>query len=166
VDRLFRRRHAPLVAGLAAQLAYCFAVAWLGVSAGLGIATSVSRLASLPIQGIGLILSVIVGFDVFTWRRLWRCGRDERERLIYDRGVRGVGVAIWAVMTFLLTPLLFVPGLPGAHHGPKAYLASAMGIGVVSWSGFLWVGYLWGVVAAQLCNVAGEAKRKDLPPPP
>jgi hypothetical protein len=154
------------VAGLVGQLAYCSALVCLGISNGLGLAASVSRLASLPIQGIGLILAVIVSFDVLTWRRLWRCGRDERERLIYDRGVRGVGVAIWAVMTFLLTSMLFVPGLPGAHHGPKAYLVSTMVIGVVSWSGFLWVGYLWGIVTAQLNSVACDAKRTDLPPPP
>jgi hypothetical protein len=101
-------------------------------------------------------------WTVRTWKRLWRCGRTPRERLIYDFGVRGYGVGMAAAISCLVTWLGWTTD--ANSFGPIAILGALASIffGVpVS----LNMGYFWGSAFAKVYGMQADLPSKLGEPP-
>jgi hypothetical protein len=92
-------------------------------------------------------------WTVRTWKRLWRCGRTPRERLTYDRGVRGYGlgkaVAIFCIVTWLgwttdvtlFGPMMMAEALASIFFGVPISLN---------------MGYFWGSIFATIVGIDSD----------
>ena len=95
----------------------------------------------------------------WTWRRLWRRGRDRWEQIVYDSGVRGFGRLAW-IANALGAPLwkAWDRGAPLLSLAVAREVLSAALLGASLW---LWAGYWWGRAMARTFGV----RRTALPSP-
>ena len=167
VDRLMNRPLAGLAAGIIAAAS--------GVALWLLYGPSPLKLLSdfkafrawiLLAGSSALILAVGGWWTVFTWRRIWRRGRSERERILYDYGVRGFGVFGSVGILFLTTWLGWTVDAAESRglFGPLMTGGLLLGVFVgVPLS--LQMGYFWGVLFAALVGPASD-RRTDRGEPP
>ena len=104
IDRLMNRRFVLLVWSVVA--AASIVSLWLvyGQSPLELIRDPKALRAWIFLAGLSASLFAIAGWwTVFTWRRIWRRGRSDKERIIYNYGVRGVGVFGSVGMTLFIT---------------------------------------------------------------
>jgi hypothetical protein len=149
------------VCGIALLLAVGRAFAHVGgISPPLSLGVVVTRATMLVILaspfGIG------AWWTVRTWRRLWRCGRTRRERLIYDYGVRGYGVVMAIAIICIVAWLGWTED--AANFGPMMTVGILAGVffGVpVS----LNMGYFWGKTFATVAGIEAEPRAEVGEPP-
>ena len=101
-------------------------------------------------------------WTVHTWRRLWRCGRTKRERLIYDYGVRSYGVAMAIAIVCIVTWLGW--NEDASSFGPMmaAGILAGVFLGVpIS----LNMGYFWGKTFATVVGIQVEPRAETGEPP-
>jgi hypothetical protein len=109
--------------------------------------------------GIAL-LSVSAVLGVMTVRRLWRRGRNPWERMVYDTGVRGVGV--WGAISF---PILFSILALGTQRSSLEIATVAVWALIVGMPLSLWAGYWWGRTMAAYFNIPRTSDTKSTAPP-
>jgi len=87
----------------------------------------------------------------WTWRRLWRRGRNRWEHLVYDHGVRRVGALMWVLSTLYL-PIsnAWERGIPILS---ALVLSTVLLQGLVGVTTCLWLGYWAGRIMAALLGV-------------
>jgi len=101
-------------------------------------------------------------WTVHTWRRLWRCGRNKRERLIYDYGVRGYGVVMAIAIICIVSWLGWTED--AGSFGPMMAAGILAGIffGVpIS----LNMGYFWGKTFTTVVGIEAESRIETGEPP-
>lgn len=107
--------------------------------------------------GLFAVIFAIGGrWTVRTWRRLWRRGRSPRERLIYDYGVRSMGVITAAYVIVGITWLGWKTdsgGLFGPLMTGGAIAAVFFGVPVC-----LHFGYFWGRTFATIKGLEEDPK--------
>jgi hypothetical protein len=96
---------------------------------------------------LGLIVSVPL--SVVTMRLLWRRGRNEWERLVYEIGVRQVGLG-----GGILTSVVFTAVQMGGERDWLEMTMVAAWLIVVMFPLYLWAGYAWGRGMAAFFNVS------------
>jgi len=94
------------------------------------------------------VLAIAAWWSVFTWRRIWRRGRGDRERILYDYGVRTFGVFGSVGITLFITWLGWtIDSDSGKSLGPMTIGGLLVGI-FIGLPLSLQMGYLWGVFFA------------------
>jgi len=110
-----------------------------------------------------LVFSIGGWWTVRTWRQLWRRGRSSKERLIYDYGVRTVGLFTAVSILFIVTWLGWTTD-SGMLFGPLmiggALAALFFGVPVS-----LHFGYFWGRTFAVIVGVEGDPRIEVGEPP-
>jgi hypothetical protein len=98
-----------------------------------------------------------------TWRHLWRAGRSQWERLVYDSGVRGFGFSTAVAVTAIIARLGWATDSAG-FFGPM------MNFGLLAGLFFgtpvaLHLGYWWGSRFAALTGVEHDHQVEVGEPP-
>lgn len=98
-----------------------------------------------------------------TWRQLWRAGRSQWERLVYDSGVRGFGFSTAVALTAIIARLGWATDSAGLF-GPM------MTFGLLAGFFFgtpvaLHLGYWWGSSFAALTGVEHDHRVEVGEPP-
>lgn len=101
-------------------------------------------------------------WTVHTWRRLWRCGRTKRERLIYDYGVRGYGVVMAIAIICIVAWLGRTEDATSFGPMTTAGILAGVFFGVpIS----LNMGYFWGKTFATVVGIEAEPRAEAGEPP-
>ena len=82
----------------------------------------------------------------WTWIRLWRVGSTQREHVIYDRGVRTAGPAIYVVLVGALgwQQSVWDRLLRGTPNGwMQLVILLVVSAPIALWAGLAW-GFMWG----------------------
>jgi hypothetical protein len=168
VDRLMCRRYSELAGALFGELSGIALLLTIGRTfAHLSAASSRISVIDIAIRAVLLALitspfGIGAWWAVRTWKRLWRCGRTPRERLIYDWGVRGYGlgmaVTIFCIVTWigstsdasLFGPMMVAGALASIFFGVPISLN---------------MGYFWGSTFATVVGVEADPRVETGEPP-
>jgi hypothetical protein len=123
--------------------------------------------AWVPLVGFCASVFAIGGWwTVFTWRRIWRRGRSDRERVLYNYGVRGFGVFGSVGITLFITWLGWTADSADSHKflGPLTTGGFLAGIffGIPL---SLQMGYFWGVLFAAFLGAESDSRAEQGEPP-
>jgi len=167
IDRLMNRPLAGLVVALSAA-ASGVAFWLLYIPAPLRLFSDFQAFRAFVILAGSCALTLAVGgwWTVFTWRRIWRRGRSDRERILYDYGVRGVGVFGSVGMLLWVTWLGWTADSAESRglFGPLMTGGFLLGVFVgVPFS--LQMGYFWGVLFATLVGPPADPRAERGEPP-
>ncbi len=112
---------------------------------------------------VGMLFALGGGWTVRTWKALWRRGRSQRERLMYDYGVRSMGL-ITAVSIFLIVTWLGWTADSGRFLGPWMIAGALAGL---CWSVpvSLHLGYFWGHAFATMVGAERDSRLEIGEPP-
>jgi hypothetical protein len=142
IDRFMRAPHAELGgAAIGALVSSATLVAYSDLPSNLHLLMRELRGRAVLFEVFAVIFAIGGWWSVRTWRRLWRRGRSARERLIYDYGVRSMGVLVAAYIIVGITWLGWKTD-SGAFFGPLmsggAIAAVFFGVPVGLNFGFFW----------------------------
>src|ERR1700685_1595139 len=98
-----------------------------------------------------------------TWRAVWRAGRRQWERLVYDSGVRGFGFGTAVAITAIIARLGWATDSDGLF-GPMMTLGLLAGL-FFGTPVALHLGYWWGNIFAKLTDVEHDHKVEVGEPP-
>jgi hypothetical protein len=168
VDRLMCRSYSELIGMLFGEL--CGIVLLLSAGrafarfagASSSLSPGVIAIRAMALVAIASPFGIGAWWTVHTWRRLWRCGRTKRERLIYDYGVRSYGVIMAIAIICIVAWLGWTED--AASFGPM------MTAGVIASVFFgvpisLNMGYFWGKTFATIVGVEAEPRAEAGEPP-
>lgn len=163
IDRLLRRRLAPVIVGaLSAGLAVA-AMTAATVGNADGFAETSAFLADRwDVAVIASVLAVAGLVTVLVWRRLWRRGRDEWEKVVYDYGVRlgAPTMTLLAMMYWLWRSAIVADtSSAGMSRLPLVLLGTVVGILPLA----LCVSYFAGVFFAHLRGMKRACSDDDVP---
>ena len=105
-----------------------------------------------------LIVGAILG--VMTVRRLWRRGRNPWERMVYDEGVRRIGIGAAVFFPILFPVVLMRTERPWFEIALVA--AWLLIVGLPMW---LWAGYWWGRTMAAYFKITKTSDTNNAAPP-
>jgi hypothetical protein len=141
------------------------------IAAGLSVATilsfsgidfAIETKGALPAL-FAAIFSVGGWWTARTWNKLWRCGRSDWERLVYDHGVRIFGYSA-AVSVFITMTWLGWSADSGPHFGPLVMGGALAGI-FFGLPVSLHAGYFWGRMFALFSSVERDPRVEVGEPP-
>jgi hypothetical protein len=119
-----------------------------GFLAGMGLSTFMKGSLELhPTLVLTVAFAAAGVWFVRTWRRLWRRGIDQWEKIVFDIGVRLFGPFAWIVTT-----LVFAIGLWNESHNISVatFFFVWFFFSLPLW---LWVGYMFGAAMAAFQRV-------------
>jgi hypothetical protein len=118
IDRFMLAPHAEAGgAAIGALISFATLVAYSNLPSNLHLLMRELGGRALLFGLFAVIFAVSGWWTARTWRRLWRRGRSARERLIYDYGVRSMGVVAAAYVIVSITWLGWKTD-SGALFGP------------------------------------------------
>jgi hypothetical protein len=168
VDRLMCRSYSEVVGALVGELSGIALLLSIGRTfAHLNAASSRISMSDIAIRAVLLVVitspfAIGAWWTVRTWKRLWRCGRTPRERLIYDRGVRGYGLGMAVTMFCIVTWLGSTTD--ATSFGPMmiggALASIFFGVPIS-----LNMGYFWGSTFATVVGVEADPRGEAGEPP-
>jgi len=118
------------------------------------------------ILSFALVSGLSSALGVSAWRHLWRSGRTPAEAIVYDVGVRKLG--IWTVLLSPCFAILIILALTGGvtTAGVLAFFPLAVVVIALMLPLGLWLGYIFGYrsVGTRISRLGGIDER-TLPPP-
>jgi len=128
-------------------------LACLGVLAAVVVTTLVfEKYTLLPNLVFAAILASLGIWTVDTWRRLWRLGIGQWERLVFSYGVKRLGPVLWLIFVIMFPFQLAHESqrAGGWFAGPAVFFSI---YALFSFPAWLWAGYLWGRTMAAFLGI-------------
>jgi hypothetical protein len=164
IDRFMRASHAELGgAAIGALISFATLVAYSALPSDLHLLMRELRGRAVIFGFFAITFAIGGWWTVRTWRRLWRRGRSQKERAIYDFGVRTYGFSMAVSLFFIVT---WLGRISEAEHwfGPLmvggAIAAIFFGVPIS-----LHLGYFWGRIFAAVVGAKADPRIEVGEPP-